>query len=57
MTMNYVISDREQYSLLSNSAREFLFCSQFFGVKDTRAYELFKSVMVGHSLTMTLMSR
>eukprot|EP00053_Salpingoeca_punica_P012338 m.110516 g.110516 ORF g.110516 m.110516 type:complete len:701 (-) comp15917_c0_seq1:1262-3364(-) len=34
-----------QYALLDNCAREFLFCSEFFSVKDARAYEFFKTVM------------
>lgn len=35
-----------QYAMLDNSAREFLFCLEFFGVKDPKATEFFKALMV-----------
>ena len=37
-----------QYAMLDTAAREFLFCGEFFGVKDSRAFEFFKAIMVSY---------
>eukprot|EP00048_Salpingoeca_helianthica_P024708 m.34679 g.34679 ORF g.34679 m.34679 type:complete len:710 (+) comp9546_c0_seq3:57-2186(+) len=42
-----------QYALLEIGAREYLFCQEFLGLRDQRAYEAFKAIL-GRTMTLFL---
>jgi hypothetical protein len=41
-----------QYALVEVGAREFLFCQEFFGMRDQKAYEAFKAILVCEALVV-----